>query len=281
MQRARTVFRKVSPVCLFAGVAIAGVGVGACGSGGGFPDARVIDASQPTGTFSLAWTVTNTTGTTISCDAIGASTVQVAVHNVNVLGGTNEVFSCSALRGKSPALPVGTYEMQFQLVGLIGQLATAPEVHDLAIEQNTDTPVSPLTFAVDATGNLKLTISSGKAAGNCAATPTGAGITTTSIQVTDSTNTCVPMSFAIGAGATQPPSTYNATCPAATPGPCIDSDQLVTATGIASGNYTIHVAGAISAATCYRNNDSLPVPPLGHDLTRTLNLAFQTGTPGC
>lgn len=242
----------------------------------------MIDASTASGTFSLAWAVTNTGGATISCDSIGASTVQVAVHNINVLGGTNQVFSCSALKGKSPALPVGTYEMQFQLVGLIGQLATAPEQRNIEIEQNTDTPITPLTFAVDATGNLKLTISSGKGAGNCAAAPGGAGLTATSIQVTDaSTNACVPMAFTIGAGATQPATTYNATCPAATPGPCIDSDQQVTATGIASGNYTIHVAGAVNAATCYLNNDSLPVPPLGHDLTRTLNLAFQTGTPGC
>ena len=253
----------------------------ACGSGGGFPDARVMDAPTSKGTFSLQWVVNNATGGAIACDSIGASSVNVTAHGLDVLGGTSDAFTCSTLMGTSDPLPIGNYDMEIELDGLIGTLATGPEQHAIVIATNTNTPIAPFVFAVDATGGLKLNISSGKAGGNCVAAPAGAGITAMSLTLVDSAGACAPVTFNIAADATHAASQYTVNCAAPVAGPCIENDQQVSVAGIASGNYTVHVVGSVGAAVCYRNNDGLPVPPLGHDLTRTLNLAFQTGTPGC
>jgi hypothetical protein len=51
---------------------------------------------------------------------------------------------------------------------------------------------------------------------------------------------------------------------------------------MASYNYTIHVRGTVMGGTvCWSNNDSLQVPPMSQTLTKTLNLAYATGTTGC
>ena len=225
----------------------------------------------------MQWTIDNATGGAISCDSIGGSSVSVTAHGLDVLGGTSDAFTCSALSATSQPLPIGNYDMEIELDGLIGTLATGPEQHAVAITTNTNTPIPPVQFVVDATGGLKLNISSGKAGGNCAAAPGGAGITGMSITLFDSTNTCVPVTFNVAGG-----SPYTVNCVGApTVGPCIENNQQVSVSGIPSGNYAIHVVGSVGPAACYLNNDGLPVPPLSHDLTRTLNLAFQTGTPGC
>jgi hypothetical protein len=241
----------------------------------------VIDAPTAKGTFSLQWAVDNATGSAISCDSIGGSTVNVTAHGLDVLGGTSDAFTCSRLSATSDPLPIGNYDIEIELDGMIGTLATGPEQHAVAIATNANTPLPPVQFTVDATGGLQLKISSGKAGGNCVAAPGGAGITGMSITLFDSTNTCVPVTFAVAADATHGAAPYVVNCTTPTVGPCIENDQTVSLAGIPSGNYTIHVVGSVAAAACYRNNDGLPVPPLGHDLTRTLNLAFQTGTPGC
>ena len=225
----------------------------------------------------MQWIVDNATGTAISCDSIGGSSVNVTAHGLDVLGGTSDAFTCSALTGTSAPLPIGNYDIAVELDGLIGTLATGPDQPAVVIATDTNTPLPPVQFVVDATGGLKLNISSGKAGGNCAAAPGGAGITSTSITLVNSAGACVPVTFNVAGG-----SPYTVNCVGApTAGPCIENNQQVSVAGIPSGNYTIHVAGSVGATACYLNNDGLPVPPLGHDLTRTLNLAFQTGTPGC
>jgi len=50
---------------------------------------------------------------------------------------------------------------------------------------------------------------------------------------------------------------------------------------VPSGGYQLHVRGQVAGAECWTNDDALAVPPLGRDLTRTLNLGFQAATPGC
>jgi hypothetical protein len=253
-----------------------------CGSGGGFPDARAIDAPPPKGTFSLAWTITDTSAQPINCDTIGGTGISVNAHNLGASGGNPEVFSCSTGMGKSQGVPPGTYEMSFELDGISGTLATAPSQTGIVITANADTPLQPITFAVDATGGLDLSLSSGKGGGNCGAVAAmGAGITNTTITLQDSTGACAPVTFQISAGATKPAGTYTVDCAAPVLGPCIEHDQHLTATGLRSGNYTVHVRGKIGAADCYLNNDSFAVPPLGHSLMSTLNLGFATGTPGC
>jgi hypothetical protein len=41
------------------------------------------------------------------------------------------------------------------------------------------------------------------------------------------------------------------------------------------------VRGKIGAVDCWKNDNALQVPPQSKTLIDTLNLAVQTGTPGC
>jgi hypothetical protein len=257
--------------------------VAACGGGGGFPDAKPIDTAVPTGTFTVDWSLTDTNNQNLTCDRIGAQSVTVLVHNRAVMGGSTAVFTCPTGTGQSQAIDAGTYDMQFELDGQAGVLATAPAQSNIVITPGQNTRLAPLVFAVDATGGLALSLASGKSGGNCGATSAnGAGITSTTITLVHTADgTCEPTTFAISAGATQPASNYTIDCTSPVTGPCIESDQTLSVAGIPSDAYTIHVNAQESGTTCWSNNDSLQVPPLSQTLTRTLNLAFATGTPGC
>jgi hypothetical protein len=61
---------------------------------------------------------------------------------------------------------------------------------------------------------------------------------------------------------------------------CIENDQKITATGLKTGAYQIHIMGNVGATNCFKNDDQFSVPPAGKNLTRTLNLG-PTGQPGC
>jgi len=265
----------------FARACLLVVAVG-CGSGGGFPDARPIDAPPPTGTFSLAWSLTNTNSQPITCDEIGGLTVTALLRNRDVQGGSTEVFTCGTLMGTSQALVPGIYDIDFELNGVSGLIATAPKQMGIVVTSGGNVQLAPVAFSVDATGGLKLNFTTGTAGGNCVATASnGAGITQTTITLTKlSTGACAPVTFTIAAGATQPASTYTVDCTTPVVGPCIEADQQLSVAGVASGTYVIHVRGT-AGADCWKNDDQLPVPPVGHDLVRTLNLAIQMAAPSC
>lgn len=253
----------------------------ACGSGGGFPDARPIDAAPPKGTFSLAWTVSDTGSNPITCDQIGGQSVTAVAHNEAFDGATPEVFGCSSLMGTSPGLAPGLYDIKFTLDSSAGTLATAPDQNQVVIASNQDTPLTPIAFAVDATGAVALHLSTGRAT-NCGGPPTGGGISTLTLTLTHNSDlSCEPLTLQIGAGATQPAATYIINCGMPNVAACIENDQAVTATGVKSDGYTIHVKGFQGAASCWSNNDSIVVPALGQTLTRTLNLGFSSATSGC
>ena len=63
---------------------------------------------------------------------------------------------------------------------------------------------------------------------------------------------------------------------------CIDFDQTITASGVPSDGYTIHVRGTISnGSLCWSNNDQFQVPGAAMVVTKMLNLAYATTTTGC
>jgi hypothetical protein len=257
------------------------VALAACGSGGGFPDAK-IDSPSGTGNFSLAWSVTDTGGAAISCDTVGGVTVNVAVHDPLVENGTVEVFTCSTLMGSSMQLDVGTYDMAFELDAVSGSISTADPQQGVVISAGVTTQLFPVTFPVDATGGLALAVSAGKVGGNCApVAQMGAGIDTMTLSLTHADGTCAPVTFDIAADGARPPSTYTVNCAAPPITQCIESDQKITVGGLASGSYRIHVTGKIGGGDCYLNGDSLQIPADGKTLVHPLNLAFQTGAPGC
>jgi len=258
-----------------------GLALVACGDGGGFPDARPIDAPPPNGTFSVAWTVTDAGGTTIPCDRIGAQSVTVLLHEKGTQGGFTEAFTCGTGMGSASIAP-GTYDVDYELHSPTGILARAPQQKSVVITSEQTTTFTPLVFAVDATGGLDLGLSaidSGAPIPNCSGV---ASITTMTVTLETTAAVCQPVTFNISAGATGTAGTYVVNC--ATPAlvNCLNSDQRLTVTGVPSGNYRIHVRGNKAGGdNCWINDDVFSVPPLGATLTRTLNLVHQPAVTGC
>lgn len=271
------------------GVILSTALVAACGDGGGFPDAPPIDMPAPGGTFNLAWTVKDTAGNAITCDQIGAQAVTVLTRNRAIQGGSTEVFTCSTLMGNSQGLVAGTYDMDFELGGVggavgTGIIATSPKQMGIVIQSGENVTLMPLAFAVNATGGIKLNLAANKPGGNCGSVATnGAGITgvTLTLQHT-SGGACEPVTFTIAPNATLPGGSYTVNCASPTVAPCIEADQQLSVTGVKSDGYQLHVRGKVATVDCWSNDDTMPVPPLGRDVVRTLNFAAApSGTPGC
>jgi hypothetical protein len=262
---------------------VLGLLLGACGSGGGFPDANIIDSPPETGAFSLAWTVTDANQQPISCDRIGAVALTVTYHNRAYSGAQTEVFTCATGSGMGTGLVVGSYDFDYELDATTGPLATVMGPRQVTISSGQTAALPRVSFAVQAVGALDLTLQTGKSGGNCGALATmGAGITSTTITLVHSTTTaCEPITLAISAGATKPAGSYVIDCTTPVVGPCIEHDQHLTAPSVPSDGYTIHVRGNIGATPCWSNNDTLQVPALGKTLMRGLNLVLATGTTGC
>jgi hypothetical protein len=91
-----------------------------------------------------------------------------------------------------------------------------------------------------------------------------------------SDQTCAPLTFSLSGGGT-----YTVDCANPVVAACIDSTETLTVASVPSDNYTIHVKGYVGSTLCWTNNDSLQVPSQAATLTKTLNLAYATSTPGC
>ncbi|HEY0191703.1 MAG TPA: hypothetical protein VGC42_11325, partial [Kofleriaceae bacterium] len=154
-----------------------------------------------------------------------------------------------------------------------------PDQTDVVVSANHTTQLTPIVFQVDATGTLALQLAAPPNTSACAAAPGGAGITSHTLTLQHADGTCEPAVFTRSRGGVAT-GTYTVSCttPAATP--CLETDETLTATGLPSGPYLVHVRGAVGATTCWQNDDSLSVPPQSKTLARTLNLAKLT-TPGC
>ncbi len=269
----------MSVMSVVRGLVLSAAWLAGCGSGGGFPDAPPIDSPKPPGTFDLAWKVTDTSGNVITCDQIGAQTVTVLTRNRAIQGGSTEVFTCGTLMGTSGPLIAGTYDMDFELSGTggavgTGVIATASKQMGIVITSGGKVELTPLTFAVNATGGLKLTLASNKPGGNCGTVANnGAGITGMSLILQHAgTGTCEPVTFTYASNGTLPGGTYTVNCTSPNIAPCIEANQELTASGVPSGSYQVHVRGKIGTSDCWTNDDSMSIPPLARDLVRTLNL---------
>lgn len=250
----------------------------ACGGGGGFPDAPPIDA-PPKGAFSATWSVVDQNSQPLPCERIGGQTMTVLVHNKAFDGGSTEIFTCGTGMGTSQQILAGTYKLDFELGGTVGLLAKAAVQDNVVIAPNSVTPLAPLTFQVQATGGLALTLNAGNAGGNC---ENGANIQAFTISANHNSDaSCEPLTLSIAAGATKPASTYTIDCTTPALTGCIENDQDITVMNVPSDGYTVHIRGKVGGQDCYKNDDSLQVPPLDQVLTRTLNLARQTQISGC
>lgn len=254
----------------------------ACGDGGGFPDAAVPD-TPPTGTFSLTWSVIDQNSAPLPCERIAAQTMTVLTHHTAFDGGSTQIFTCKEGTGSSQAVFAGPYEMNFELSGTFGLLDTGIPQTNVQVPAGGNVQLDPVTFQVEALGGVAFTLATGKPGGNCgAANAGGAGIDGVTITLDRNSDlACAPITLTISQGATQPGGAYTIDCTTPVVRGCIEADQTLTATGIASDAYTIHVRGKVGTKDCYINNDSIQVPPLQKTLQRQLNLSQQTTVMGC
>jgi hypothetical protein len=254
----------------------------ACGGGGGFPDAAQSDGPPaPTGLFSVMWSIVDENNQPITCERVAGSTMTVLARNQAFGSGAPVVFTCATGMGTSQGMVPGTYEMDFELTSPFGLLARGVRQVPVRIDANTTTELAPVRFQVEALGSVALKVATGVPGGNCGAKPNGASIDQMSITLQHNTDgSCRPITLTISDGATQAGGMYTINCTTPADRPCIEADQVISATGIPSDSYTIRVRGKLATKTCWTNDDTIQVPPLGKTLLRTLNLA-QTQTPGC
>jgi hypothetical protein len=251
-------------------------------NGNGFPtDARVIDAPAARGTVSLAWSLTDLTGRAITCDDVGASFVSLELRRQASLAGAVASFTCANSPTTSQPIEVGTYEVRFELRGQGLTPVTAPPQNSVVITKDQNTELAPVTFAIDTNGMLVIALVAPPFTSNCKpGSMQGAGITNHTITLTRAGGGCAPVTFVRTRGSTLI-DTYMVNCSSPRISGCIENDETLTVQSMPSGPYQIHVRGLLTAAECWANDDSLQVPPQGKARTETLNLAFQSGTPGC
>lgn len=247
-----------------------------CSGGSGLPDAAVADAPPPTGRFSVGWTIADGERV-LTCDEVGALVMSVEVTSPSLGAGYVEAFTCGTGTGTSRFLPVGVYDLAFELVGRSGSLGILPDQRVVVTEDDV-VPAAALRYPVKAQGQVDGRLFAGATA-NCAATG-GAQITALSLVMERQGGACVPTTFAIGAGATNPATTYTSTCAATPPtAPCIERDQAITAT-VGSGSYVVRVRGAVGAAPCWSADQLADVPPAERTLRVDVGLTYFKG-PGC
>ena len=260
-------------------------GCGGCTDGGsnisGPRDAALPPAPTGHGTVSLAWVLSDLRNQPIQCTQVGASTVALVLRAQGVTTGDADSFTCSNSPSTSKAILPGIYNVSFELHADGVTLATAPDQRDVVIVDGRNTPLTPLTFTVDAQGGLALSLATPPAASNCKApSMLGAGINGVTITLMTAAGGCAPMTFVHTRGAmTLPPYTVNCSSPQVSA--CIESDETLTVPDMSSGPYTIHVRGKIGAIECWKSDDSLQIPALGMALTQKVNLVFMPEIAQC
>ena len=260
--------------------AIAVLTVAACSDDAGLPDARLpIDAALP-GQFTLTWSLSHGGGPQ-SCASVGATSVSVELLPVGSAFGEVDGWSCASGTGTTRPLEPGLYDVYASVSG--GGTLDGPIVRrGVELRPGQTTTVEPIVFDVEPTGTLVFRVTTPSTGGNCAALAAmGAGITATTLELRDSAGTCVPTTFAISAGATAPAGSYTSDCAGASYA-CLDADQDVTATMVASGSHTMALTGSIGAAACWKRTSQFTTRAGG--LTTTLNpqqLQLDSQVPGC
>ena len=265
-----------------------GAACSGCGDDGGF-DAGPPDGSAG-GTFSLAWSLIDDSGT-FTCTDVAAccnkldpnATIFVQASRIGT-GGV-ELFSCKSAQSMSAtAFAPGAYNFSYALRILVGDhnetIAMAAPQDNVMLESGRTVVLRPISFHVNLTGGLQLMLQAGAAgAKNCVG---GAEISGFAISLEHAGGPgdtgCAPVVFTLSGGGT-----YNANnCSSPSTGRCIESTETLTVPSLPAGPYRIHVRGKKRGTLdCWSNDDLLAVPPQGRPLIRTLNLAFASATPGC
>ena len=257
------------------------VGFASCGDDAGLPDARPPIDAAPVGQFAVSWSLTHG-GLPQTCASVGATAVVVEIVGAGEAFGVIDSFSCGSGMGVTRDLPPKAYDLKISVAGGAGTLDGPEDLRGVVLQSAAMTAVGPVGFDVDPTGTLVFRINTAATGGNCAPTSAmGAGITATTIELRDRRGTCVPTTFAIAAGATDPAGSYASDCAGASYG-CIAADQDVRAEGLIAGQHAMTITGAVAASPCWSRVSQFAVRAGGQ--TTTLNpqtLAYDPLVPGC
>ena len=254
---------------------------GACGGGDSAVDAgKAIDAAPLSGTFSLAWSLSDGTDA-VTCADVGGLSIGISITPAGGGGGQSEAFTCAGGSGTSRPMPVGLYNLSIELKAAAGALADPVRITNVEIKQGENTALDAQTFVVAATGAFTFKVTTSSAGDNCDTGGTGAGIGGLIFELRDSTGACTPTTFDVAAGAVGAASTYTTTCPAGAQHACIEKDQVITVNGVSSGSHTLMMTGFKDAIDCYTRSPQFSVP--GNNLVtdlpdQQLSLRF---TPDC
>jgi hypothetical protein len=240
------------------GLAVALAAASACGSNEGPPDARGVDGAPPGGTFSLTWTLHSTTGDAVACGDVGGINVTLSIASDDAAFGFTDLFGCTSAMGTTRLLVPGLYTIKATLESATGQLAAPTTFMHVETKRQQDTALGAVDFVVDATGGLQFELAADTFTDNCSAG--GAGIEGMTLELHDGTDTCEPATFEIAAGANQGASTYVSDCQTLPVAPCIDQDQIITATGLTSGPARLVATGLVGGAACWSGVHLVTVP---------------------
>jgi hypothetical protein len=245
---------------------------------GGFQGDAPVDGVVP-GNVSLAWSLTDLNRQPIQCAQVGAGFVAMQLSSPGLPTVPAESFACDNSPGVSAALAPGVYDVTFALTGA-GLTPVVPPPQRVTVASGRTTELAPVTFMLDAQGGVVFTLATPPAANCRPPSMNGAGITGVTITLELAGGGCAPVTFARARGAT-PLGSYTVNCSSPQVAPCIERDETLSVTSMASGPYTIHVRGKVGAVDCWRNDNAVRVPAQGKQLIETLTLELQTGTPGC
>jgi hypothetical protein len=250
----------------------------ACGDDTGPPDARQFDAPAAGGTVSLTWSIADPEGTPLTCAEAGANLVGLTFRPADEPFGFSDVFGCAAGAGTSRNAPAGRYRITASLAGVTGVAGVVFD--DVIIESGQNQPLGEAAFVVVPLGGFGFLISAG-GQGNC--TPPdqgGAGITAMQLELVGPTGACMPATFEIAAGATQPASTYTTRCGDPTPHACIAQDQAITvAPTLPAGTYRMTITGRVGAQVCWSRVPQFQVP--SGQASADLGVQNLTRDPAC
>jgi len=241
---------------------------GGCGN-------RAPDASMR-GSVSLAWSITARDRQPTTCAQIGAATVSVLLHNRANGDEATASFACTSSPSTTQLVAIGVYDVTLSLRAADGTTrATVPDQLGVAVVAGQVTALAPVTFAMDATGRLVISLATAPLASNCKTPGAGAGLTANTITLERVAGGCAAVTFFRSRGPTAE-GRYTVNCTAPVIASCIETDETLAVPAIEPGGYIVHVRGKVGAVDCWALDAVLEVPPAGV-LTRTLNLVRRDG----
>ena len=214
------------------------------------PDANV------SGTITFSWTITDG-DSTLACADVDATTVSITVQPVGVVGGETDAFGCGGGEATTRGLPPRDYNVELSLRTTEGLLTERIARGNVTVSPQQDTDLGAIEFVVNPVGSFSFTLAT-EEGGNCEG---GAEIVDMELELRKD-GTCVPTTFDVGG------TDYTNRCGDESFGGCIDSDTVISVTDIASGQYTLAIAGTRDGAACYVTTAQFGVP--GNEITSDL-----------